>query len=65
MEKTHPETKFSKMREKRGLTVMDVARSLGISHTAVNKWDKGQGYPKTGRLAEVAKVLKCKPGDLI
>lgn len=58
-------TKFKKLREKQGLTIMDVARKLGLSHTAVSKWDNGVGYPRITRLAELSKILKCKPADLI
>jgi transcriptional regulator with XRE-family HTH domain len=58
-------SKFRKLREKRGLTITDVARKLGLSHTAVSKWDSGEGYPRMKRLQELSRVLKCKPADLI
>lgn len=58
-------TKFRRLREKRGLSIMDVAKKMGLSHTAVSKWDNGMGHPRITRLVELSKILKCKPADLI
>jgi len=56
---------FRKFRKKQGLTLVDVAKKMGVSHTAVSRWDNGTGYPKIKRLPKLARILGCKPADLI
>lgn len=43
-------------REKKGMSQSDLARALGISPQAVQKWEDG-GQPRFGRLPEIANAL--------
>ncbi len=42
-----------------GLTLLDIARSVGVSKQSVFKWEKGDVSPKGANLYALAKVLKC------
>lgn len=53
------------LRKKAGLTQMAVARSLGVSDSAVNQWEKGKTFPKTEQLPKLAKLYGCTVDELL
>ncbi len=58
----------NRLREKRkllGLTQEQVAKHLGISAPAVNKWEKGLSFPDITLLPMLARLLKTDPNTLL
>jgi transcriptional regulator with XRE-family HTH domain len=53
------------LRIERGLSQDELGSQLGISFQQVQKYEKGTNRMSAGRLAEVAKILKTSPHDLI
>lgn len=47
-------------REKRGLTQEEVAQKLGVTRTAVAKWESGQAMPRARLLKKLSGILRCK-----
>ena len=50
---------------KAGLTQVEAAQALGISRTAITKWENGDSIPKRHSIATVAKLYGCEPIDLL
>lgn len=55
--------RVKKFREKNKLTQMEVANFMGVTHTAVGKWELGKGMPRASALPKLAKLYKCTVGD--
>src|ERR1700743_1443819 len=54
----------NKIRERRkalALTQMELAKSLGLSHQQVQRYESGENAPSMARLLEIANVLNVKP----
>ena len=49
----------------KGVTQIDLAKELGVSHVTVNKWEKGKMFPDVKRLKQVADVLNVHVEDLL
>lgn len=56
--------KFRVARAKRNLGVGDLARLLGVSATAVSKWQSGKSKPKPEMLVRIAAALDVEPDYL-
>jgi transcriptional regulator with XRE-family HTH domain len=56
-------SKIHAMRERSGLSIVEVARKMNVTHAAVSKWDKGAGYPRADSLPKLAKVLGCSVSE--
>lgn len=54
-----------KQRKERGLTQEELARYLGVSAPAVNKWEKGQSYPDITLLPVLASYFNMSVDDLL
>lgn len=52
-------------RMKRGLTQMELARRIGVSHQAVSKWEKDAGMPDAALLAPLARALGTTTDELL
>ena len=52
-------------RMKQGLTQMELARRIGVSHQAVSKWEKDAGMPDAALLAPLARALGTKTDELL
>lgn len=46
------------VREGAGLTKGDVARALGVSRTAVDRWEANERRPRTAIAAEYGRLLR-------
>lgn len=53
------------MRERAGLSQMELAERLGIDQTSIVGWERGKWYPKTSRLKEIATLLNCSLDELL
>ena len=51
-------------RETEGLTRAQVARRLGVSPTAVRKWEVGLAHPSADKLPALAGLLGCTIDEL-
>ena len=54
-----------KQRKERGLTQEELARYLGVSAPAVNKWEKGQSYPDITLLPVMAAYFNMSVDELL
>lgn len=49
-----------------GLTMKQVAKAVGVSEGTISRWESGEiSNMKRSRIADLAKVLKLKPSDLV
>ncbi len=56
---------IKKQRTRLGLTQEKVARALGVSSSAVYKWEKGSSYPDITLLAPLARLLQIDVNSLL
>ena len=49
-----------KNRLKNNLTTRDLAQKIGVSHTAVNKFEKGLLSPNKQMIRKMARIFKVK-----
>ena len=52
-------------RERRKLSVADLAEKLGVSAIAVYKWEAGTNDPRLTRLLDIAAALSTSPAKLL
>ena len=52
------------LRERIGLSQTELATAIHVSQQSVAKWESGACSPRTDKLPEIAKALKCKVSDL-
>ena len=51
--------------QEKGLTIADVARELGVSHTAASNWCKGQKMPRVDKIDAMCRLFGCRRSDLL
>ena len=56
---------IKKARVIEGLTQIELAEKLGVSHVSVCKWENGQTFPRPGRLKTIADVLHTTVENLL
>ena len=49
--------KIKMLREKRGITQAELAKSLGLTHAGVNAWEMGISVPSTQYVVELARFF--------
>ena len=54
-----------KNRLKNNLTTRDLAQKIGVSHTAVNKFEKGLLSPNKQMIRKMARIFKVKTQKLV
>lgn len=47
------------------LSQSELAKELGISRTAVSKWEHGVRFPSTEKLMKLAKIFGCTIEELL
>ena len=52
------------LRQRRSLTLRDLAQRLGVTYQAVHNWEKGINDPSAELLPVIAQELACEIGDL-
>lgn len=57
--------RIRKMREKRGLTQVDVAEGLHITYQQVQKYELGKNKIPASRLSKLAKILEVTVEDIL
>ena len=58
-------TSIKRMRERAGITQVELAGMLGVNQSSVCQWENGQTLPKTSLLVPLAKALGCTIDDLL
>lgn len=59
-------TRLAELREKKGLTRMDIVRLAGLSYPTVSKWETGVlDSVEADTLASLSKILECNVVELI
>ena len=48
------------LRHKRKMTQQSLADKLGVTRSAVTKWENGEAYPRAELLTKLAGILHCK-----
>lgn len=48
----------------RGMTQTDLANALGVNHGTVSRYVANRQLPRRKRLAEIARILDCRPSQL-
>jgi len=59
------ETRLRAIRERRGLTVAQLAREAELSRTTVTSIEAGEGNPTDKNINKLAMALNCRPADLL
>ena len=57
-------TIIKRLREKKGLTQMELASAIDVSQASVALWEGGACFPRPEKLPRLAKVLGCTIDDL-
>lgn len=52
------------MREAHNMSQVELAQRLGVTSTAVNKWEAGASVPRLPKLIAMAKLFECTVDDL-
>lgn len=53
------------IREKIGLSQVQLANRLGVTQGAVSQWESGFSFPNARKLSELAAVLNCTVDELL
>ncbi|MYA17665.1 MAG: helix-turn-helix transcriptional regulator [Gammaproteobacteria bacterium] len=48
--------RLQRLRQKRGLTQMEVADAMGVAQPHISHWESGRSYPKLGDAARLCKL---------
>jgi transcriptional regulator with XRE-family HTH domain len=59
-----PPNRLKELREAANITQEDLGRFIGVSHAAVNRWEQRVNAISNRYLVELAKVLRCHPGEI-
>lgn len=58
--------RIAELREKAGLTQLELSRRLGVTETTIQNWEKGRaGLEQIERLIKLCEALACDIKDLI
>lgn len=59
-------SRIAKLREKEGLTQLELSQLLGVTENTVANWENGRsGLEWFERVAKLCKLFNCKPDELI
>lgn len=57
--------RIKEIREAKKMSQVELAYKLGVSQTAICKWESDKSNPKTARLRDVADALGCTVDELL
>ena len=57
--------KLKSLRTKRGLTVKEVCRQVGIPQSRLSELERGVRLPTTGQISSLASYYDVEPGGLV
>lgn len=57
--------RLKELRMKRNWTQGQLAEKMGVTRTAVVKWETGKANPTTEKLIELARIFKCRVDNLL
>lgn len=52
------------LREGKNLTQEELCKKIGVSQSAIAKWETGDSLPRADKLPQLAQILGCKIDDL-
>lgn len=52
------------LREKAGLTQIELASALNVKQASVSRWERGDSMPSADKLPEIAKIFGCRIEEL-
>lgn len=55
---------FNDARLRKGLSLAEITRAIGVSRTAVIKWDRGLSYPRREVALRLAELLEIDADEL-
>lgn len=55
---------FSELRKRKGLSQVDLAKSLGVDQSTVSLWERGKTFPRRDMAFRLAVELGCTLDDL-
>ncbi|MGB3651342.1 MAG: helix-turn-helix transcriptional regulator [Rivularia sp. (in: cyanobacteria)] len=63
---TKPKPRIALLREKAGLTQLELSRLVGVTESTIQNWESGRtGTDHIQRIIKFCKALNCKVEDLI
>jgi transcriptional regulator with XRE-family HTH domain len=60
-----PPNRLKELREAAGLTQQRLGELIGVKHATVNRWEHRVNAISNRYLHELAKVLRCHPGEIL
>ncbi|MDY6900739.1 MAG: helix-turn-helix transcriptional regulator [Cyanobacteriota bacterium] len=64
--KSKPKPRIAILREKAGLTQLELSRLVGVTESTIQNWESGRtGTDHIQRIIKFCKALNCKVEDLI
>ena len=64
--KQKPKPRIAYLREKAGLTQLELSRLVGVTESTIQNWESGRtGADHIQRIAKFCKALNCRVEDLI
>lgn len=57
--------RLKELRMERNWTQGQLAKKMGVTRTAVVKWESGKAYPTAEKLIELARIFKCQVDYLL
>lgn len=59
-------SKISDLRDRAGLTQLELSQKIGVTETTIQNWEKGRaGLEQIVRVIKLCEALSCKPEDLL
>ncbi|MEM8780898.1 MAG: helix-turn-helix transcriptional regulator [Cyanobacteria bacterium P01_G01_bin.49] len=66
MDRMKPVSRIADLREKIGLTQIELAQLLGVTENTIANWEKGRsGLDWIERVIKLCKLFQCSPDQLI
>lgn len=56
---------IKKLREKRGITQVELAQKLDVQQSAIAAWETGKSMPRADKFVKIAEILGCTVDALL